>query len=119
DLPGVRRRQRRAAAAPAQPRPQAAGLTQAASDREHGAGTHAGSAVDLREADAAAARDLPLAGLAPPPKDDLVNLGQPGGADRVAVGQAAAVGVDRQPARDRRRATLDQRLLLAVPAKPG
>ena len=41
--------------------------------------------------------------------DDLVHLAQPGGADRLAARQAAAVGVDRQTAAELRVAALDQK----------
>src|SRR4051794_31019876 len=86
---------------------------------EHGAGADAGGAVDLREPYARRAGHLTRAGLAPQLQHDLVDLAQPGRADRLAVGEAAAVRVDRQPAADRGRAALDQRLLLAVLAEPG
>ena len=48
-----------------------------------------------------------------------MHLAQPGRADRLAVGQAAAVGVDRQPAADLGLAGQDQLLLLAVRAQTG
>src|SRR3954452_6448574 len=86
---------------------------------EHGAGADAGGAVDLREPYARRAGHLTRAGLAPQLQHDLVDLAQAGRADRLAVGEAAAVGVDRQAAADRGRAALDQRFLLAVPPQPG
>ena len=91
-------------------------LAQVLSDR---ARAHSGRAVDLGEADPRGPRDLALAGLAAQLEHDLVHLAQPRGADRLAVGQAAAVGVDRQPPADARGAALDQRLLLAVLAQAG
>ena len=78
------------------------------SDGQHGARADAGRAVDLREADPAAAGDLAVAGVAAQLQHDLVDLAQPGRADRLAVGEAAAVGVDRQTAADLGLAALDQ-----------
>ena len=46
------------------------------------------------------ARDLVLAGVAAQLQHVLVDLAQSRGADRLAIGQAAAVGVDREPAVD-------------------
>ena len=46
-----------------------------------------------------------------------IDLAQPAGADRLAVGDQAAVGVDRQPAADLELAVGDQPLLLAVLAE--
>src|SRR3954447_12140144 len=86
---------------------------------EHGAGADAGGAVDLREPDAARPGDLAVARLAAQLQDDLVHLAQARRADRLAVGEAAAVGVDGQTATDSGRAALDQRLLVAVLAQPG
>src|SRR5690242_1032647 len=56
------------------------------SGREHGAGAHARSAVDLREADAEWLGDLPGPGLAAQLQGDLVHLAQARGADRLAAG---------------------------------
>ena len=65
-----------------------------------GAGADAGRAVDVGEADAGLARHLAFAGVAPQLEHDLVDLAQPRRTDRLAVGEAAAVGVDREPAAD-------------------
>ena len=51
--------------------------------------------------------------------DDLVHLPQARRADRLAVGDAAAVGVDRQPATDLGVAGLDELGLGTVLAQPG
>src|SRR5204863_3717309 len=61
--------------------------------------------------------DLTLPGLTAELGDDLVHLAQAGGTDRLAVGDAAAVGVDREPAADLGLTGRDQRLLLAVLAE--
>ena len=74
------------------------------SGRQHRAGADARRAVDVGEAEPRRAGDLSLAGLAPQLRYDLVDLAEPGRADRLAVGDAAAVGVDRQPAADLGRA---------------
>ena len=50
---------------------------------------------------------------------DLVHLPQPRRADRLAVGEQPAVGVDRQRTVDLGRAVGEQLLLLAVRAQPG
>src|SRR5205085_4451544 len=86
---------------------------------EHGARADARRAVDLGEPDAAPAGDLPVARVAAQLQNDLVHLAQAGRADRLAVGQAATVGVDREPARQCCRAALDQLLLVAVLAQAG
>ena len=52
-------------------------------------------------------------------EDDVDDLPQSGRAHRLAVGQAAAVGIDRQPAGRGRRVLLDQLLLRAVLAQAG
>ena len=49
----------------------------------------------------------------------LVDLAESGRADRLTVGQAAAVGVDRQSAADLGLTGEDQLLLLTVGAQPG
>ena len=61
--------------------------------------------------------DLSIARLAPQLGDDLVHLAQAGGADRLAVRDAATVGVDRQPAVDLSLAASNHRHLLAVLAE--
>src|SRR5215213_3931382 len=91
----------------------------ARSAAEHRARADPGRAVDLGEADAGGAGDLALPGLTAELEDDLVDLAQARGADRLAVGQAAAVCVDGQAAVALCRAALDQRLLLAVLAQAG
>src|SRR5216684_9359652 len=75
---------------------------------EHGACAHAGCPVDVREAHPRPAGDLPRAGLPAQLPHYLVHLPQSGGADGLPVRQAAAVGVDRQPAADLRRPAGDQ-----------
>ena len=71
-------------------------------------------APHLGEADLGIAGHLARARLAAQLRHDLVDLAQAGGAHRLAVRQAAAVGVDRQPAVDPRRARRVQVDLLAV-----
>src|SRR5258707_11537644 len=80
---------------------------------EDGAGADAGRAVDMGEADPGVARHLAVAGRAPELGHDLVDLPEPRCADRFAVGQAAAVGVDRQDATDLGHAPRQPLLLLA------
>src|SRR5206468_9846591 len=77
----------------------------------------AGGAVDLREADARRPGDLAVTGVAAQLEGDLVDLPEPRGPDRLAARQAAAVGVNGQPAVGPRRTALDERLLLAVLAQ--
>src|SRR3954471_17810384 len=67
---------------------------------QHGARTDAGRAVDVGEAEPGCAGDLTVAGLSAQLGADLVHLPQTGGADGLAVGDAAAVGVDRERAPD-------------------
>src|SRR4051794_14276831 len=69
---------------------------------QDGAGGDAGCAVDLAEGGGRVTGDLPGAGGPAQLQRVLVDLAQAAGADRLAVGQAAAVGVDRQPAADLR-----------------
>src|SRR3546814_2044795 len=64
--------------------------------REDRDGGGAGRAIDLRVADARVAGHLAIAGLAPQLEHQLVHLTEPGGADRLAVGDEPAVGVDGQ-----------------------
>src|SRR5581483_5315389 len=87
------------------------------SAREDRAGTDAGGAVDLRVAHARVARNLARAGVAPQLEADLVDLPKARRADRLAVGDQPAVGVDRQAAADLRLAILDHPLLVAVGAE--
>ena len=68
--------------------------------------------------DARATRHLPIAGAALQLVHDLVNLPQTGGADRLAVGDQPAIGVDRQPATDFRGTLRNPLLLLAIRAEP-
>src|SRR5699024_5957232 len=58
------------------------------------AGADTWRSVDMGEPEARATGGLPVAGLAAQLGDYLVDLTQSGGSDRLAVGQAAAVGVD-------------------------
>ena len=77
----------------------------------------AGRAVELRVPDLRVAGHLAVARLPAQLEHDLVHLAQPRGADRLAVGDEPAVGVDGQAAADLERAVGDQRLLLAVGAE--
>ena len=63
------------------------------------------------------ARDLPLPRLAAKLRHDLEHLAQARRADRLAVREAAAVGVDREASADPGRARGVQRRLLAVLAE--
>src|SRR6266536_308238 len=88
------------------------------SRREHRARADSRRAVDMRECDLGLAGDLPVAGIASELDDALVDLPEARRPDRLAVRDAAAVGIDREPAADLRRAGREQRLLLAVLAEP-
>src|SRR4051794_10962329 len=66
------------------------------SPAEHRAGADARRPVHVREGDPRVPRDLTAARVAAQLQDVLVHLPEAGGADRLAVGEAAAVGVDRQ-----------------------
>src|SRR5439155_15496182 len=79
----------------------------------------AGSAVDVGERRARRAGDLAHAGVTAELQDVLVHLPQTGRADRLAVGEAAAVGVHRQRTADLGGTFGDEALLLAVRAQPG
>src|SRR4051812_47633908 len=83
--------------------------------QDHDAGK-SGGAVDLAVAKAGAF-DLTAFGAAAQLLDVLVDLAQAGRADRLAAGQAPAVGVDRQGAAETGRALGDQLLLFAVGAE--
>ena len=58
---------------------------------------HAGGTVELGQADPGESRDLPWPGPPAQLGHQLVHLPQSGRPDRLAVGDQAAVGVDRQP----------------------
>ena len=73
----------------------------------------------MGEADLRGSGHLSCAGAALQLQDDLVHLPQSGRADRLAVGQAAAVGIDRQPTGGRGLAEVEQLLLGAVFAQAG
>ena len=70
----------------------------------------AGGAVELGVADLRVAGDLAVAGLAAQLLDEFVDLAQARRTDRLAVGDQAAVGVDRQRAVDVRRPVGEQSL---------
>src|ERR1044071_9347593 len=74
-------------------------------------------AVQLSESDTRFAGDLAVARLAAQLPYQFMNLAQAGRADRLAVGDQAAVGVDRHRATDLRRTVGQQLLLLAVLAE--
>ena len=76
-----------------------------------------GCPVHVGEADLRLPGHLAVAGLAAQLRDDLVDLAQAGGADGLAVGDAAAVGVDRQPPPISVSPAGDHRFLLAVLAE--
>ena len=86
-------------------------------ERQDGRRRGAGRAVDLREADPRVARHLAVAGLAAQLAHQLVHLPQARGADRLAVGDQPAVGVDRDRPVDLGGAVGHQLLLLAVGAQ--
>src|ERR1700756_2491064 len=79
---------------------------------------HAGSAVQMRVADRGLPWYLPGARGAAQLQDDLVDLAQARGADRLAIADQAAVGVDRQPAGDLGLAVGDHAFLFTVLAQP-
>src|SRR5436190_17453869 len=83
--------------------------------QDHDAG-QAGRAVDLAVAELRAL-DLAAVGAAAQLLDVLVDLPQARGADRLATGQAAAVGVHRQPTTQAGLALSQHPLLLAVGAE--
>src|SRR6185437_16443419 len=77
-------------------------------------GGGAGSPVDLGVADPRITFDLTVAGLAAELEHEFVDLAEAGGPDRFAVGDEAAVGVDRHGSGDLGRAVGEKLLLVAV-----
>ena len=65
---------------------------------QDGDGGDAGGPVDLGVADARVALDLAVAGLTAELEHKLVDLAEAGGADRLTVGDEAAIGIDRHGA---------------------
>src|ERR1700730_14151402 len=87
------------------------------SQRHDRGSSGAGCAVELREADARRTWDLAVAGLATQLAYKLVNLAKTRRADRLAVGDQPAVGVDRHGSVDLCGAVGQQLLLLTVCAE--
>src|SRR4051795_6304364 len=84
---------------------------------QDGARADSWGAVDVGEGGSGVAGDLAGACLAAQLQDALVDLAEAGGADGLAVGEAAAVGVHGNGAADLGGSFLDELLLVAVVAQ--